>query len=174
MLRSNGDHAAALKGLDDVQTTQLFEAIRALAPPMRGGVERVEVGGELTDRLTTSRILTRADRLRSVQLAKASNKVPVPEAPFRVVGVVEGADQGFDYFVLRQLDRADIPGVGPASEITFYFDDHLFDKVADAWNSQDRIIVVGERIGSDFKALDIQFATESVGDGSKSGAAGTA
>ncbi|MGA7501579.1 MAG: hypothetical protein WBX00_33020, partial [Isosphaeraceae bacterium] len=53
----------------------------------------------------------------------------------------------------------DIPGVGPVSEIKFFFDDHLFDKVADAWNSQERVTVVGERIGSDFKALDIQEST---------------
>jgi hypothetical protein len=45
------------------------------------------------------------------------------------------------------------------NEIKFYFDDHLFDKVSDAWISEERITVVGERIGTDFKALDIQEST---------------
>ena len=48
---------------------------------------------------------------------------------------------------------------GSYAQIKFFFDDHLFDKVADAWNSQERVTVVGERIGSDFKALDIQEST---------------
>ena len=106
-----------------------------------------------------AKILTRDDRLRSLQHVKASKKIPVEEAPFRVTGVAEGADQGFDFFTLRQLVPSDIPGIGPVGEIKFSFDDHLFDKVADAWNSQERITVVGERIGADFKALDIQEST---------------
>jgi len=158
-LRTNGDDLVPVEGLNEDQAAQLFEAIKALTPPMRGGVERVEVGGGLTDALTGSKILTRDDRLRSLQRVKASRKIPVKEAPFRVTGVAEGADQGFDFFTLRQLVPSDIPGVGPVSEIKFFFDDHLFDKVADAWNSQERVTVVGERIGSDFKALDIQEST---------------
>ena len=158
-LRTNGDDLVPIEGLNEDQAAQLFEAIKALTPPMRGGVERVEVGGGLTDALTGSKILTRDDRLRSLQRVKASRKIPVKEDPFRVTGVAEGADQGFDFFTLRQLVPSDIPGVGPVSEIKFFFDDHLFDKVADAWNSQERVTVVGERIGSDFKALDIQEST---------------
>jgi len=158
-LRTNGDDLVPIEGLNEDQAAQLFEAIKALTPPMRGGVERVEVGGGLTDALTGSKFLTRDDRLRSLQRVKASRKIPVKEAPFRVTGVAEGADQGFDFFTLRQLVPSDIPGVGPVNEIKFFFDDHLFDKVADAWNSQERVTVVGERIGSDFKALDIQEST---------------
>src|SRR5271157_3863844 len=124
-LRTNGDDLVPIEGLNEDQAAQLFEAIKALTPPMRGGVERVEVGGGLTDALTGSKILTRDDRLRSLQRVKASRKIPVKEAPFRVTGVAEGADQGFDFFTLRQLVPSDIP-------------------------------VVGERIGSNFKALDIQ------------------
>ena len=30
-----------------------------------------------------------------------------------MTGVAEGADQGFDFFTLRQLVPSDIPGVGP-------------------------------------------------------------
>ena len=158
-LRTNGDDPAPIEGLTDDQAGQLFEAIKALTPPMRGGIERVEIGGGLTDGMAGAKILTRDDRLRSLQRVKASKKIPVEEAPFRVTGVAEGADQGFDFFTLRQLVPSDIPGIGPVGEIKFSFDDHLFDKVADAWNSQERITVVGERIGADFKALDIQEST---------------
>ena len=159
-LRANGDELVPIEGLNEDQAGQLFEAIRALTPPMRGGVERVEVGGGLTDGLAEQkRLLTRDDRLRSIQRAKTSKKSPVKEILFRVTGVAEGADQGFDFFILRQLQPIDIPGVSPVSEIKFSFDDHLFDKVADAWNSQERVTVVGERIGNDFKALDIQEST---------------
>jgi hypothetical protein len=158
-LRTNGEESGPIADLNEDQTVQLLEAIKALTPPMRGGVERVEVGGGLTDALTGSKILTRDDRLRSLQRVKISRKIPVKEDPFRVTGVAEGADQGFDFFTLRQLVPADIPGVGPVGEIKFFFDDHLFDKVSDAWNSQERVTVVGERIGNDFKALDIQEST---------------
>jgi hypothetical protein len=158
-LRTNGEDSVPVEGLNEDQTTQLFEAIKALTPPMRGGVDRIEVGGGLTDQLTTSRILTRDDRLRSVDRIKASKRITVKDAPFRVTGVAEGADKGLDFFVLRKLVPLNIPGVGPANEIKFYFDDHLFDKVSDAWISEERITVVGERIGNDFKALDIQEST---------------
>ncbi len=158
-LRTNGEDSVPVEGLNEDQTTQLFEAIKALTPPMRGGVDRIEVGGGLTDQLTTSRILTRDDRLRSVDRIKASKRITVKDAPFRVTGVAEGADKGLDFFVLRKLVPLNIPGVGPANEIKFYFDDHLFDKVSDAWISEERITVVGERIGTDFKALDIQEST---------------
>ena len=142
--------------MNEDQTAQLFEAIKAFTPPMRGDVQRVEVGGGLTDGVAGPKILTRDDRLRSVQRVKASRRVPHQEPPFRVTGVAEGADQGQEFFTLRQLDPSDLPGIGPVSEIKFSFDDHLFDKVSDTWNSQERVAVVGERTGNDFKALDIQ------------------
>ena len=157
-LRSNGEDLVPIEGLDENQATQLFEAIKALTPPTRGGVERVEVGGGLTDQITTSKILTRDDRLRSVDRIKASRKAPVKEAPFRVSGVAESADKGHDFFILRKLVPFDILG-NNQNEIKFIFEDHLFDKVSDAWNSEERITVVGERIGNDYKALDIQEAT---------------
>ena len=173
-LRANGEDFAPIEGLNQEKATQLFEAIKALTPPMRGGVERIEVGGELTEGLAGSRVLTRDDRLRSVQRIKAASKAPRKEAPFRVTGVAEGADQGLDFFTLRKLDPPEVPGIGRVPEIQFKFDDHLFDEVSDAWNSQERITVVGERIGTMFKALDIELAsdpepvaTESVGAPSK-------
>lgn len=158
-LRTNAENIVPIEGMNETQATQLFEAIKALTPPMRGGVERIEVGGRLTDQLTISKFLTREDRLQLVERIKGSRKTPVMDAPFRVTGVAEGADKGFDFFVLRKLVPFEITAVGPASEIKFFFDDHLFDKVSDAWISEEPITVVGERIGNDFKALDIQEAT---------------
>lgn len=159
-LRADQDDGAPIEGLSQHQAAQLFEAIQALTPPMRGGVERVEIGGSLTDGLAGSRILTRDDRLRSSKRVKAARKSPVIDPPFRVTGVAEGADQGFDFFILRQLAPAQIPGLGPVAEIKFTFEDHLFDKVALAWNSQDRVAVVGERVDSSFHALDLQLADD--------------
>jgi len=157
-LRANGEDPAPIKGLDADQVVQLFEAIKALAPPMRGGVDRVEIGGELIDSLSGSKILTRDDRLRSSERIKAVSRAPRKEAPFRVAGVVEEADQGTFSFTLRQLDPTDIRVLNNASEVRFGFEDRLFDAVSDAWNSQERVFVVGERIGAAYKALDIQVA----------------
>ena len=160
-LRANGEDPAPIEGLNQDKAAQLFEAIKALTPPMRGDIERIEVGGELADGLAGSNVLTRDDRLRSVQRLKATNKAPRKEAPFRVTGVAEAADQGLDHFTLRKLEGLEVPELSKLNEIRFTFDDHLFDEVSDAWNSQDRITVVGEKIGSDFKALAIELANDS-------------
>lgn len=158
-LRANGDDLDPIKGLDADQTVQLFEAIKALTPPTRGGVDRIEVGGELVDDLTSSRVLTRDDRIRSVQRIKAARKPP-REAPFRIMGVIEEADQGTSSFTLRQLRPLDEPVGGPTLEMRFSFEDHLYDTVMDAFNSLERVVVVGERIDAVYKALDIRFATD--------------
>ncbi len=157
-LRADGEDAAPIKGLNEEQATQLFEAIRALTPPSRGGIERVEIGGRLANSVAGSKILTRDDRLRSVERIKSSKKSSTLEPPFHVTGVAEGADQGQDFFVLRRLDPPEIPGLKQPGEIKFRFADHLFDKVSEAWNSQEPIAVVGERIGEEFWALDIRDA----------------
>ena len=54
-LQTNGDDPAPIEGLTDDQAGQLFEAIKALTPPMRGGIERVEIGGGLTDGMAARR-----------------------------------------------------------------------------------------------------------------------
>lgn len=163
-LRSNGDAEDRLEGLSDEQTLQLFEAIRILTPPIRGDVERVEVGGTLADRVSGSRLLTRDDRTRSSRRIKASAKSPPKEAPFRVAGVMEGADVGTQTFTLRQVEPLGGAGVDAMSEIVFRFEDRLSDVVSDAWNSQDRVFVVGERVGIEFRALDIEVAAEAAID----------
>lgn len=149
-----------IEGLNPDQTLQLLEVIRSLSPPTRGDVERVEIGGELVDRVSGSRILTRDDRVRSVQRIKASRKAPRKEAPFRVSGIIEEADQGTFCFTLRQLAPPDLPSVGKVAEIRFQFDDHLYDIVMDGFNSLDRMVVVGERVDSAYQALDVQLAVE--------------
>ena len=51
-----------IEGLNADQALQLFEAIKAMTPPTRGGVDRVEVGGGLVDGFAGSKVLTRDDR----------------------------------------------------------------------------------------------------------------
>ncbi len=160
VLRANSESPLAIEGLDADQTVQLFEAIKALTPPTRGAVDRVEIGGELVDELSGSRVLTRDDRVRSVQRIKASRKAPRKEAPFRISGVVEEADQGNLSFKLRQLDPAEATVVGGATEIPFVFEEHLYDTVMEAFNSLERMVVVGERVDSVYQALDVQLAVE--------------
>ncbi len=159
-LRADGDDLAPVEGLDADQALQLFEAIKALTPPTRGGVDRVELGGGLIEGIAGSRVLTRDDRIRSVQRIKAARKAPRKEAPFRVTGVIEEADQGTSSFTLRQLDPPDVPVVGLVTEIRFRFEDHLYDAVMDAFNSLERMVVVGELIDSACQALDIQVAID--------------
>jgi hypothetical protein len=166
-LRANRDEPASVEGLDEDQAVQLFEAIKALTPPMKGGVDRIEIGGELVEAVSSPRVLTRDDRIRSSERIKAASKPPRKDAPFRISGVIEEADQGTFSFTLRQLDPAETVVVNNAVEISFAFDDHLFDAVSDAWNSQERVFVVGERIGTDCKALNIRAATDSSGDWTK-------
>ena len=156
-LRANGDDLAPVEGLNAEQTLQLFEAIKALTPPTRGGVERVEVGGGLIDGVAGPKTLTRDDRIRTVQRIKAARKAPRREAPFRVTGVIEEADQGTSSFTLRQVEPQDAPVPG-RTEIPFRFEDHLYDAVMDAFNSLERMVVVGERVDSYYQALDVQVA----------------
>jgi hypothetical protein len=166
-LRANSETPVAIEGLDADQTVQLFEAIKALTPPTRGAVDRVEIGGELVDELSGSRVLTRDDRVRSVQRIKASRKAPRKEAPFRISGVIEEADQGTLCFTLRQLDPSDVAVVGNVTEIPFRFDEHLYDTVMEAFNSLERMVVVGERVDSRYEALDIKLAVDAADAGSE-------
>jgi hypothetical protein len=165
-LRANGDDLAPVEGLDAEQTLQLFEAIKSLTPPTRGGVDRIEVGGTLADDLSGTKVLTRDDRSRSVQRIKASRRAPRKEAPFRIMGIIEEADQGTSSFTLRQLDPPNVPVVGMVSEIRFQFEDHLYDIVMEAFNSLERMVVVGERINNVYQALDVQLASDTVSDAS--------
>lgn len=164
-LRSDTDDAAKVEGLNDDQAVQLFEAIKALTPPLRGGVDRVEIGGVLVDRVDGPRLLTRDDRALSNHRIRMAKKPSSKDAPFRLAGVMEVADVGMLRFTLRQVEMADMPpGAGSVNEISFSFDDRLFDAVSDAWNSQDLVVVVGERVGTEFRAIDIQVATDPPAD----------
>lgn len=160
VLRASGESLPDVEGLDADQTVQLFEAIKALTPPSRGDVERVEIGGELVSTLSEPRVLTRDDRVRSVQRIKAARKAPRKEAPFRVSGVIEEADQGVLSFKLRQLDPAEATAFGNATEIAFRFEEQLYDVVMEAFNSLERMVVVGERVDTLYQALDIKLAVD--------------
>ena len=172
-LRASGAETAPLEGLNEDQSLQLFEAIKALTPPTRGGVDHVELGGGLVDIVSGSKVLTRDDRVRSnrrIQRIKAARKAFRKEAPFRVMGVIEEMDQGTSSFTLRQLDPTDAPSLGAVAELPFRFEDHLYDAVMDAFTSLERVAVVGERVDSIYQALDVQELGELfVGDSDAQG-----
>jgi hypothetical protein len=137
----------------------LFDAIKALTPPTRGGVDHVELGGGLVDVVSGSKVLTRDDRVRSIrriQRIKASRSALRKEAPFRVTGVIEELDQGSSSFTLRQLDLAEATSLGAITELRFRFEDHFFDIIFDAFTSLERMAVVGERVDTTYQALDVQ------------------
>jgi hypothetical protein len=154
-LRSNGDDLAPIEGLNADQALQLFEAIKALTPPMRGGVERVEVGGGLTNGLTGSKVLTRLDRIRSVQRINTVMTPVLTDPPFRVSGKIEEADQGKLVFTLRQIDP---PGYSGLEEIPFWFKESLYDDVMEGFNSPEHVVVVGEKAGSRYEAIKVEPA----------------
>jgi hypothetical protein len=158
-----GDSTPA-KGLEPEEEIQLLEAIKALTPPTRGGIDRIEVGGRLVEQLEKATILTREDRRKVVERVKTTRKAPRKEELFVVTGVAEEADQGTSTFTLRELEPVVVPVVGAVAEIRFAFEDHLFDAVLDAFNSQERVVVVGERIGTSHKALDLRYADDASAD----------
>jgi hypothetical protein len=77
-----------------------------------------------------------------------------------VTGVIEEMDQGSSSFTLRQLEHAGVASLGAITEIPFRFEDHLYDAVIDAFNSLERMAVVGERVDSAYQALDVQQSGE--------------
>ena len=164
-LRLESEDLAKVEGLDSDQTFQLFEVIKALTPPTQGGVERVEVGGTMVDRFASSTILTRDDRARSNRRIKAARKVPRKVELFRITGVIEEADQGAFSFTLRQLEPPDDPAARGAAEIRFRFEEPFYDDVIEAFNSLERMAVVGEWDGSGYDALAIRPEGDSIGDG---------
>lgn len=168
-LRENAEDTPPIEGLDAEQTLQLYEAIKALTPPTRGGVDQIEVSGVLVESFAGPKVLNRDDRVRSTRRIKAARKSPRKEKPFRVTGVIEEADQGRLSFTLRQLGPLVSPPVEEASEISFRFDDHLYDAVMDAFNSLDRVVVVGEWIGTTLQALDVRLDTDPEGPDSGHG-----
>jgi hypothetical protein len=160
-LRVEGDEPTPIQGLTADQEAQLFEAIKALTPPTRGGVHRVEVSGALVDHLAGSKFLTRDDRVRSVQRIKVLKKAPLREAPFRVSGKVEEADQGKLTFILRQIAP---PGYRDLPEIPFWFRESLYDDVIEAFNSPEHVVVVGEKMDAGYEAIQVRWADDASSD----------
>ena len=81
-------------GLGPEEETQLFEAIKALTPPTRGGIDRIEIGGTLVERLPKPAVLTREDRRKVVERIKVRRRAPRSEAPFRASGRDLGSGPG--------------------------------------------------------------------------------
>ena len=90
-----------------------------------------------------------------------------------MTGRIPQADKDALTFTLRELDPQELPGQGPIEEILFHFREHLFDIVMDAFNSPERVMVVGERIGTDFHALDVRFADDALPGASEPPALGS-
>lgn len=153
-LRADAEEPAPVAGLDPDQEAQLFEAIKALTPPTRGGVDRVEVSGGLLDQVAGSKFLTRDDRVRSVQRIKSLKKAPLAEDPFRVSGKVDEADKGKLTFILRHIAP---PGYRGMLEIPFWFRESLYDDVIEAFNSPEHVVIVGEKMQSGFEAIQLRW-----------------
>ncbi|MFI5457265.1 MAG: hypothetical protein ACHRXM_17605 [Isosphaerales bacterium] len=149
---------AAAEDLDQEDVVPLLEAIRMLTPPIQGDVDRIEIGGRMIEERHKRMTLTRDDRRKVIERIKPRRKAAPKERPFLVTGSIPEADQDAFTFTLRDLDPQDIPGVGPVEEIPFRFAEHLLDIVIDAFNSLERVTVVGEGSGTEFQALDIEFA----------------
>ena len=165
ILRKEDGRIRSEKHPESDEEIQLFEAIKSLTPPTRGGVDRIEVGGRLVEQLPSSAVLTRDDRRKVVERIKASRKAPRQVIHFRVMGVIPEADQDAFTFTLREFDSSDLPDIGTLTEISFQFEDRLYEDVMDAFNSREQVVVFGVKIGSDFQALDIQSpAAESSDD----------
>lgn len=49
---------------------------------------------------------------------------------------------------------------GPVIEIEFHFKDYVYDTLMDAFNSLERMVVVGERVETYYQALDVQPAAD--------------
>ena len=159
-LRADGEEDAPVEGLETEQILQLFEAIKALTPPTKGAIDQVEIGGQLIDEKVTARILTRDDRIRSMRRIKSSRRTPRKEAPFRVSGIIEEADQGTFSFTLREIDAPEPNILEGMHEIRFQFEEHLYDKVMEAFNTLELMVVVGERMDSRYQALDVRPAVD--------------
>ncbi len=164
---------ASAEGLEQEDVLPLLEVIRMLTPPIQGDVDQIEVGGRLIEERHKRTTLTRDDRRKVIERIKRRRRALPDEHPFLVAGRIPEADQDAFTFTLRELDPQDIPGVGRAEEISFRFREHLLDTVIDAFNSLERVVVVGEASGTDFEALDIKFAGEPSLDRSDAGPVGS-
>jgi hypothetical protein len=147
-------------GLDQDEVAQLLEAVKSLTPSTQGDVDRIEIGGRLIEPFEGPMILTRDDRRRTLERIKPRRRALPEERPFLVAGRIPKADKDALTFTLRDLDPSEVPAVGLVEEIPFRFGEHLFEVVMDAFNSEERVVVVGERVGSDYQALDVRFGAD--------------
>lgn len=125
---------SASSGASDPERSALLRALLELTPPSTGPIEAFEVGGRWLPRGTTK--LTRASRKR----VRSEIKKLHVERVTTLTGRIGQLDRDRYSFTLRDVqDR---------KEIGCLFGEELFDDVIDAFNSEDRVIVVGvERSG---------------------------
>ena len=72
-------------------------------------------------------------------------------------GVISEADQELRSFRLRDLVHVEDPRFAGVDEMTFGFDEHVYEIVMEAFISLERVVVVGEMIAGKHQALDIKF-----------------
>ena len=148
----DGNADCLIPGLDQDQSTRLIEALKALTPSTQGDVDRVEIGGTLVERYrppVTRRVISA--RLKIMKGGASS------EEPFRVRGVISEADQELCSFKLRDLVHVGNTRFREVDELTFGFDEHVYEIVMEAFNSLERVVVVGEMIAGKNQALDVKF-----------------
>jgi len=153
----DGNVGSSIPGLDQDQSTRLIEALKALTPSTQGDVDRVEIGGALVERYRPPVTLTREDRRAISARLKIMKGGVTSEEPFRVRGVISEADQELRSFRLRDLVHVEDPRFAGVDEMTFGFDEHVYEIVMEAFISLERVVVVGEMIAGKHQALDIKF-----------------
>ena len=117
----------------------------------------MEIGGTLVERYRPPVTLTREDRRAISARLKMMKGGVSSEEPFRVRGVISEADQELRSFRLRDLVHVEDPRFTGVDEMTFGFDEHVYEVVMEAFNSLERVVVVGEKIAGKNQALDIKF-----------------
>ena len=153
----DGNAESLIPGLDQDESTRLIEALKALTPSTQGDVDRVEIGGTLVERYRPPVTMTREDRrVISARLKIMRGGAP-SEEPFRVRGVISEADQELCSFKLRDLVHVGNTRFREVDELTFGFDEHVYEIVMEAFNSLERVVVVGEMIAGKNQALDVKF-----------------
>ncbi|HSN97994.1 MAG TPA: hypothetical protein VLS89_06835 [Candidatus Nanopelagicales bacterium] len=125
---------SASSGASDPERSALLRALLELTPPSTGPIEAFELGGRWLPRGTTR--LTRASRGR----VRSEMKRLQAERVITLEGRIGQLDRDRYSFTLR-----DVP---IRKEVGCLFGDELFDDVIDAFNSSERVKVVGvERSG---------------------------
>jgi hypothetical protein len=126
---AGNDDATPIAGMSDTERNALLRAILELTPPSAGPIENVDVGGRWLPRGPTR--LTRASRRRVRDELKRLHV----EKVVTVEGRVGEFDRDHYSFILRDVEGR--------KDISCAFSEELFDDVMDAFNSGERVRIVG-------------------------------